>query len=118
MLSNSKSILIIINTPPSLDLEASELALALAAFDLPVQVVFVGLGVHWLSVQQARKAQGKAAHKVLGAFALYGIENIYACTEDITEQALLAHSLPSFVRILSATQLAELMATSSHCLTL
>ena len=77
MLSSSdSSVLVIIRTPPNADLEAAELVLALAAFDLPVKVVFCDAGLFWLLPQQARKPNGKAAPKVLSAFPLYGIETL------------------------------------------
>ena len=58
MLSASEPrISVVINTAPSADLEPAELILALAAFDLPVQVFFTGNGLFWLLPQGSAKTQ-------------------------------------------------------------
>lgn len=74
----SKPILIHITQPPTPNCEALEYALAMAAFDLDVSILFSGRGVYWLKPsQQARITGGKNPQKLLAALPMYGIENIY-----------------------------------------
>ncbi len=71
----SLPLLIHITTPPTPDCEALEYALAMAAFDLDVRVLFSGRGLHWLTQNQsARRAGGKNPSKLLAALPMYGID--------------------------------------------
>ncbi|TNC84088.1 MAG: hypothetical protein CSH36_15440 [Thalassolituus sp.] len=75
----SKQLLIIITTPPTPDCEALEFALAMAAFDHDVNIVFCGDGLFWLQPgQTARKPGGKNPQKLIKALPMYGIESISA----------------------------------------
>ena len=68
-------LLIHITTPPTPDCEALEYALAMAAFDLDVRVLFSGRGKLWLTpTQSPRREGGKNPTKLLAALAMYGIE--------------------------------------------
>lgn len=116
-MSFSSNISVVITQPPSLDLEASELALALAAFDLPVQLIMRGMGITWLLPQESRKPNGKAAHKVLAACPLYGIERVYCTQEDLDPYFADSATLPSFVYILNNEALAKLISNSQACFT-
>lgn len=70
-------ILIHIRHIPTQDCEALEYALAMAAFDLPVRLLFSGNGVHWLSRQHAALREGsKSPSKLLSACSMYGIDQI------------------------------------------
>ncbi len=118
MLSSSDSyVLVIIRTPPNADLEAAELILALAAFDLPVKVVFGDAGLFWLLPQQARKPNGKAAPKVLSAFPLYGIETLGYLIGDAKRFEIPPAQLPCNARPLTAADLQQLTQHASCCLT-
>lgn len=80
----SQKILIHIATPPTSDCEAIEFALAMAAFDLEVRVLFSGDGLFWLQPnQQPRKPGGKSPQKLLAALSMYGVEDI-ACINQST----------------------------------
>lgn len=73
----TSSTLIHVTTPPSPDCEALEYALALAAFDLEVAIVFSGDGLFWLQPNQsARSVGGKSPLKLLAALPMFGIENV------------------------------------------
>lgn len=119
MSSNSEpaSIGIIISSPPSADLEASELALALTAFEMPVQLFFVGLGVTWLIDQQARKPNGKAANKVIAALPMYGVEQVFCCQSSLQTLAIEQNALPSFVSVLASESLQQQLQHCRQCLT-
>lgn len=115
MLSNSDYILIAIESAPTLDLEASELALALAAFDLPVEVVFRGNGVFWLLEQAARKPNGKSASKVLAAFPMYDLNKLFVSQVDLSKYSLDINNLPKSVEIVSDEKIASLFKNARHC---
>lgn len=117
MSSSSDYVVIIIETPPAPDLEASELTLALAAFDLPVQVVFTGAGVFWLLTQEARKKGGKSAAKVLKAFPLYGIDQALLTTEDIKTYSLNINNLAIKPKVKSTEDLHAIIQNAAHCFT-
>ena len=73
----TSSTLIHVTPPPSPDCEALEYALALAAFDLEVAIVFSGDGLFWLQPNQsARSVGGKSPSKLLAALPMFGIENV------------------------------------------
>lgn len=117
MLSSSDYVLVVIETPPSPDLEASELALALAAFDIPVQVVFRGAGVFWLLAQNSRKEGGKSASKVLAAFPLYGIKHALVVGDDLNKYSLTINELIKPSKVISNINLAALIQSASHYFT-
>lgn len=117
MLSSSDYVVIIIDTPPAPDLEASELALALAAFDLPVQVIFKDAGVFWLLPQDARKKGGKSASKVLSAFPLYGIKYASIAEEDIVKYSLNISKLPKTHKAIPNDKINSIIQSATHCFT-
>ena len=117
MLSSSDYVLISIETPPTLDLEAAELALALAAFDIPVKIVFRNQGLYWLLNQEPRKQGGKSAAKVLNSFALYDIEEMYVSDNEIIEFGFNINNLPSFVKVKSSSELTQVIQNSAHYFT-
>jgi tRNA 2-thiouridine synthesizing protein C len=76
--------LIHVTTPPSPDCEALEYALALAAFDLEVAILFTGDGLFWLQPnQEARTNGGKSPSKLLAALPMFGIDQVgYSVAND------------------------------------
>jgi tRNA 2-thiouridine synthesizing protein C len=76
----TSSTLIHVTTPPSPDCEALEYALALAAFDLEVAILFTGDGLFWLQPnQEARSTGGKSPSKLLAALPMFGIGEVGYC---------------------------------------
>lgn len=114
---SSDYILIIIESSPTPDLEASELALALAAFDLPVQVLFRGAGVFWLLHQEERKTGGKSASKVLAAFPMYDIEKTLITDRDVEKYNLNINNLIPGTVVIPTETLASLIKNANHCFT-
>jgi tRNA 2-thiouridine synthesizing protein C len=80
----TSSTLIHVTTPPSPDCEALEYALALAAFDLEIAILFTGDGLFWLQPnQEARSAGGKSPSKLLAALPMFGIDQVgYSVAND------------------------------------
>lgn len=116
--SSERPVTLFISHAPGPDPDAAEMALALAAFDLNTQVVFRGAGVFWLLPQQeARKEAGKAPHKVLSAFPLYGIDTLLCCRSDLNAAGLSPEQLLPGVTVLEPEALAKRLQQSGHCLT-
>ena len=116
MSCNSNNIAILIHTPPTADLEASELALALAAFDLPISLFFCGLGLTWLMPQNARKPQGKSATKVLTSLPLYGVDNIYYFANDNVTFNLNIHNFETIAQALDPQTWQQKIHSHKQCL--
>ena len=86
-MSNTNSTLVVIQTPPTADAEPLELAMALAAFDLPVTLLFIDAGLLWLCKdQQARRDGGKSPSRLLSALPMYDCDEVYHSARD--QQAL------------------------------
>lgn len=115
--SSDSYVLVIIRTPPNADLEAAELILALAAFDLPVKVVFSDGGLFWLLPQQARKPNGKAAPKVLSAFPLYGIETLGYLADDAVRFGIATEHMPANACPLTPADFQQHLQHAGCCLT-
>jgi tRNA 2-thiouridine synthesizing protein C len=89
--------------------EALDTALAAAAFDQPVTLVFMGDGV-WQLLPEQRPDSGKSLEKQLGALPLYDIDTLYVEAESLAQRGLDAAELALPVQVLSSTALADLLA--------
>lgn len=73
----------------SLSQEALELALASAAFDVSVSLVFLGDGILQLLAQQDGTLINRKNHlKALASLPLYDIENCYISNRDLNQLTL------------------------------
>lgn len=83
-----KSLLIILTQGPnasSANQEALDIALAAASFDQPVSLLFEGDGVYQLLTEQDPNIVGrKNLSKAMKAFPIYGIEKLYAFSDNNT----------------------------------
>lgn len=69
--------------------EALDMALAAAAFDQTVQLVFLGDGVfQLLNNQQSELKQKKNISKTLPVLGLYDIDTVYADSGSLTERGI------------------------------
>lgn len=108
--------LIIISTPPTLDLEPLELILALAAFEQAPKVLLLGNGIHYLNkLQQAKKANGKSPSKVISALPMYDCEEIFVREQDMQLQGLSKEDLQGFCSLIGNDQIQVLIKQSKHC---
>lgn len=104
--------LILIQSPPTPDLEALDVALALAAFDQKVILLFIGAGCVWLNNDQhARSVGSKSPSKVLAALPMYDCNDLYYLPEIASEYQYNPLATP-----LSAEKCQQLVAQSQHCL--
>lgn len=77
-----------IQTVPDAYLEPLELALAMAAFDHEVSLVFSQQGLTWLQPEkQSNIAGGKSPSKMLASLALFNINEVYALDDKNIEMA-------------------------------
>lgn len=89
--------------------EALDTALAAAAFDQPVTVVFMGDGV-WQLLREQRPEGGKSLEKQLGALPLYDIDTLYVEAESLAQRGLNVAELALPVQVLAGAALADLLA--------
>lgn len=69
--------------------EALDIALAGGAFDLPIALVFMDDGVYQLVQAQAPAlVQQKNLTANVQALALFGVEDLYACSHSLAERSL------------------------------
>ncbi len=108
--------LIIISSPPTLDLETIELVLALAAFEQAPKLLLLGQGIHYASLlQQEKKAKGKSPSKVVSALPMYDCETVYIAAKGLAEQGLEPEDLQSFCQLVDDEQIKQLIKQSKHC---
>jgi tRNA 2-thiouridine synthesizing protein C len=106
--------LFVCRRPPygsSLAREALDVALAAAAFDQPVAMLFLGDGVlQLLSQQKADAIEQKPLDKQLGALPLYDIDQLYVDAEALRERKLLLVDLALPAQPLSVAEITALLA--------
>ena len=115
-----KRVLVIIRHSPygsSLGRAALDTALAMAAFEQPVDILFMGDGVAHLLPQQDSSAIGvKNIGKLLGSLPLYGIEFAYAEGFSLQHFGLDPGLAPVPLKVLDGPAINALMAASDHLL--
>ncbi|NVL43273.1 sulfurtransferase complex subunit TusC [Pseudomonas syringae pv. actinidiae] len=83
--------------------EALDIALAGGAFDLPVGLLFLDDGVFQLLPQQVPAAlQQKDLTANLKALSMFGVDDLYACGQSLTERGIPASVLSEEIRQLAA----------------
>lgn len=108
--------LIIISSPPTLDLEPIELILALAAFEQSPKILLLGQGVHYANtLQQEKKPQGKSPSKIVSALPMYDCEEIYVSEKAMLAQGLDTADLQGFCQAINDEQIKQLIQQSKHC---
>ena len=90
--------------------EALDIALAGGAFDLPIGMLFLDDGVfQLLSNQQPQALQQKDLGANLQALPLFGVDDLFVCSESLARRGLDAASLALPVRTLDNVALAALV---------
>jgi tRNA 2-thiouridine synthesizing protein C len=121
-MNEAKSLLLICRQPPMAGpqaREALELALAGAAFELPVSLLFMDDGVFQLSpAQNAAALEQKSLAANLQALELFGIEDCYVCQHSLQQRGLDAASLQPSAKPLDETALRSLLSNYSLVMTL
>lgn len=91
--------------------ETLDIALSGGAFDLPVSMLWLGEGVLQLvAKQQSDLIEQKNLQAQLSALSLFGVESLYVAKDDLERFALQATDLILEPQVMSAQQIAELIA--------
>lgn len=110
-----KSFLIVCRRAPygeSFAREALDVAMAAAAFDQAVAMLFLGDGVLQLIAAQHSEVIGQKAHdKQLSALPLYDVDTLYVDAEALQARQLQPSDLVLPVQLLDAAAIAALFAT-------
>ncbi|MFT4825416.1 MAG: tRNA 2-thiouridine synthesizing protein C [Halioglobus sp.] len=117
--TKKRQLVVIRSTPYGSTMAKSSLdtALAFAAFDRPIDVLFLGKGVLQLvSTQDGKAIDSKTIGKQIASFPLYGIEHYYADEEALRRFSLDANDLPPQVSALNKENIRELIASHDHVL--
>lgn len=108
--------LIIISSPPTLDLEPIELTLALAAFEQAPKILLLGQGIHYANLLQSeKKPNGKSPSKLMSALPMYDCEEIYVGIKGMYEQGLKQQDLQGFCHFVDDKSIKQLINQSKHC---
>ena len=120
MSETGKSQLVVIRQTPygsSLARASLDVALAAAAFDQAVALLFLGEGVlQLLPDQDSTAIDKKNIAKLIASLPLYDIESIYVDAAALTRYAITAGELPQTVTPLDKDGIRALMAQHQHLL--
>lgn len=101
----------------SLPRSALDTALAAAAFDQPVTLLFQGEGVmQLLSAQDSRAVGVRNLRKVIDSLPLYEIETVFVDAAAAASFGLAGDSLPAGAQWLDAVGMRALLARHDHVL--
>ncbi len=91
--------------------------LAIAAFDQPVDILFLGEGVLQLICGQDGKAiDSKTIEKQIASLPLYDVETLYADEDALERFSLTAQDMPPQVSAVDKETIRELIAAHDHVL--
>jgi|FLOH01.1.fsa_nt_gi tRNA 2-thiouridine synthesizing protein C len=111
------TVCILIRTAPGNDPEALEMAMALAAFEHKVSLLFQGAGIFWLlNTQEARKPGGKSPAKIINALPMYDCETVYYAEDDLQAFNIPVASINKLAQPLSNPQIPSLLSSAQYCL--
>lgn len=109
----TKRYLIICRRPPygeSYAREALDVALATAAFDQPVALLFLGDGVtQLLSAQDSATIGEKSFEKQLSALPLYDINSLYVDADALRQRGIEAMDLSLPAQVLNSDEISVLI---------
>ena len=89
-------------------------ALAAAAFEQPVQLIFSGHGVYNLLEQDTTVTGTRNISKLIASLPLYDIEPIYIEASALKQFGIHRASLPAGVQVMDNAAIALLLARSDH----
>lgn len=116
-----RSVLVVCRSAPygrSRARDAIDVAMAFAAFDQPVTLLFLGDGVLALAPGQRPAAEfSRSLEKLLGTLADYGVEEVHADAAALAARGLGAQELALPVRLAGPVELRELFGTHERVLT-
>ena len=99
--------------------ESLDMALATAAFDQNVQLIFMGDGVYQLiKEQQSEIKHRKNMSKTLSALSLYDINEIYADENSVNIRGLKPNELFSDTKFISSETIKKLLQQADKVMSL
>lgn len=118
--ASKKAVLVVVRDSPygsSLSRAALDAALAAAAFEQPVELLFVGDGVlHLLPGQESAAIGLRNAGKLLASLPLYDIEAVYADRVAADRYGIALSAAPVEVRAVDTAGIRALIDASDHVL--
>ena len=116
-----RSVLVVCRNAPygrSRARDAIDVAMAFAAFDQPVTLLFLGDGVLALAPGQRPAAElSRSLENLLGTLADYGVEEVHAEAAALAARGLDAQDLALPVRLAGPAELRELFGAHERVLT-
>lgn len=95
--------------------EGVDLALVCAAFDLPVNLIFVSVGVlHLIGAQQESFFDDKYHDKQLKGLEFYDIEQLLVLDQSLSDYSITANDLVENAQIIDQHAINQLCANSQH----
>ncbi len=99
----------------SLPRSGLDLTLAAAAFEQPVNVLFIGEGVLQLMPGQDTTELGaRNMAKTLASLSLYGVETLYVDAHSLDTFGVARDSLPEYCELLDPAAVRELLSEHHH----
>ena len=92
-----------------------DLALAAAAFEQPLSVLFIGEGVLQLLPEQDTTKLGiRNMAKTLASMPLYGVETLYVDAHSLDTLGIAKTCLPDYCETLAPSAVRELLSNHDH----
>jgi tRNA 2-thiouridine synthesizing protein C len=100
--------------------EALDIVLAGGAFDLPIGLLFLDDGVFQLApAQEAKAVQQKDLSANLQALSLFGVDDVFACGNSLTERGIASSGQNlEAVQLLGPEQIASIIDSYDQVITL
>ncbi len=118
MADSKNSIVVLITSAPYDGIahrETMDAVLAMAAFDQPVQPIFLHDGVfQLLNEQNPERISQKNISKMITALPLYGIESVYALDDSLSERQVSPQHLLSLTTVIDRQCMNTLIQGASH----
>lgn len=119
-MTSKKKLLFVLRHAPygqSLAKEALDAILATSAYEQDLSVIFIDDGVfQLLNTQQAEAIEEKSIARLLSAFPLYEINNLFVCADSLTARGLQKNRIQQDVTPLDPSQIKQLFAEQDHLL--
>lgn len=97
--------------------EGIDAVLASSAYNQQLSIIFLDDGVFQLiKNQHAQAIASKNIERLLSAFALYDINNIFICSNSLTERGLSASELAIEGKLINADEIHQLFLQQDHIL--
>lgn len=116
-----KSLLVISRQPPTsvAAREALDLALAAAAFGVPVSMLFMDAGVlQLLPGQESALIEQKPVSANLQALPMFGVEDLFVCHHSLAERGMQSGRLALSCKPVDSSEIASLLEHHDQVVTL